>query len=80
MVGPTKCVTYKLGYAFLFCYTLTMTKNHIENSGKPYTEDEIKLLKALAKAKASMKDICFQLGRSSGSIKNIAKKNNISLK
>lgn len=57
-----------------------MTKNHIENSGKPYTPDEIKQLKALAKAKTPMKDICFALGRSSGSIKNIAKKNNISLK
>jgi len=57
-----------------------MTKNHIENSGKPYTADEIKQLKALAKAKTPMKDICFQLGRSSGSIKNIADKNKISLK
>lgn len=57
-----------------------MTKNHIENSGKPYTAEEIKELKALAKAKTPMKDICFKLGRSSGSIKNIAEKNNISLK
>ena len=57
-----------------------MTKNHIENSGKPYTADEIKQLKALAKAKTPMKDISFQLGRSSGSIKNIADKNKISLK
>jgi hypothetical protein len=57
-----------------------MTKNHIENSGKPYTADEIKQLKALVKLKTPMKDICLALGRSSGSIKNIAEKNKISLK
>ena len=57
-----------------------MTKNHIENSGKPYTTEEIKELKVLAKAKTPIKDICFKLGRSGGSIKNIAEKNNISLK
>lgn len=57
-----------------------MTKNHIENSGKPYTAEEIKELKALVKAKTPMKDICFKLGRSGGSIKNIAEKNGISLK
>ncbi len=57
-----------------------MTKNHIENSGKPYTAEEIKQLKALVKAKTPMKDICFTLGRSGGSIKNIAEKNGIILK
>ena len=57
-----------------------MTKNHIENSGKPYTSEEIKQLKALAKAKTPMKEICLKLGRSGGSVKNIAEKNNISLK
>lgn len=57
-----------------------MTKNHIENSGKPYTADEIKELKALAKLKTPMKEICLKLGRSSGSIKNIAEKNSINLK
>lgn len=56
-----------------------MIKNSIENSGKPYTIDEIKKLKTLAKAKTPMKDICIQLSRSSGSIKNIAKKNDINL-
>ena len=57
-----------------------MTKNHIENSGKPYTKEEIVQLKALAKLKTPMKDICLALGRSSGSIKNIAEKNGIHLK
>ncbi len=57
-----------------------MTKNSIPNTGKPYTPEEIKELKALAKAKTPMKDICLKLGRSGGSIKNIAEKNNISLK
>jgi hypothetical protein len=57
-----------------------MTKNHIENSGKPYTKEEIAQLKALAKVKTPMKDICLALGRSGGSIKNIAEKNGIHLK
>jgi len=57
-----------------------MTKTPIQNSGKPYTADEIKELKALVKAKTPMKDICFKLGRSGGSIKNIAEKNSINLK
>ncbi len=57
-----------------------MSKNHIENSGKPYTKEEIAELKALAKTKTPIKNICLALGRSGGSIKNIAEKNGISLK
>ncbi len=57
-----------------------MSKNHIENSGKPYTKEEIAKLKVLTKTKTPMKDICLALGRSGGSIKNIAEKNGISLK
>lgn len=57
-----------------------MQKTTIPNTGKPYTADEIKELKALAKLKTPMKEICLKLGRSSGSIKNIAEKNGINLK
>ena len=52
----------------------------ITNSGKPYTADEIKQLKALAKAKTPLKDIAAALGRSGGSVKNIAMKHEITLK
>lgn len=57
-----------------------MQKNTIPNTGKPYTPEEIQQLKALAKAKTPMKEICLKLGRSGGSIKNIAEKNKISLR
>lgn len=57
-----------------------MTKTPILNSGKLYTKEEIAQLKSLAKVKTPMKDICLALGRSGGSIKNIAEKNGISLK
>ncbi len=52
----------------------------IPNTGKPYTPDEIKELKALAKAKTPLKDIALKLGRSTGSVKNIAEKHGIHLK
>lgn len=57
-----------------------MSKTTIPNTGKPYTSDEIKELKALVKSKTPMKDICLALGRSGGSIKNIAEKHGINLK
>jgi hypothetical protein len=57
-----------------------MTKTLIENSGKPYTPEEIKEIKNLAKTKTPLIEISKKLGRSGGSIKNIALKHGINLK